>query len=745
MKKASLIILILFSFVQSKAQTTWKLVWSDEFDSTAINTSNWNHEVNGNGGGNNELQYYTARPENSLTENGRLEIIARQESYSGKSYTSARMTTQGKQSFTYGKIEAKIKLPLGKGLWPAFWMLGESISTAGWPACGEIDIMEHVNTENKTYGTIHWDNNGHAQYGGNTTTDFSLYHVYSIEWNDSTINWLLDGTQFFSANILNNINSTNEFHAPQFILLNMAVGGSWPGNPDNTTPFPDTMFVDYVRVYQLQATPTPITVSVSTSNGDSICPSGTTTLTASGATNYTWSPAEGLSATTGTSVIATPTVTTTYTVIGEDSGSADTATQVVTIRNIDDATFSYAINSFCVSGNDTPSKATSGGSFIISPTSNLSIDAGTGQIDITNTTNVGHYDITYTTNGICPNSSTVGIEVKDLSDASFAYASSSYCNNETSNPVIIQSLNAVAGIFSSSPSGLYFVSNFTGEINLATSAPITYTITNTIAAGGGCPQAIATASVTINASPAVSATSSTICSGTQITLAAAGATTYSWSTTPIQTGNSITVTPNLPTSYTVTGTTAGCTGSAVANVVVNPLPIITVNSETICIGTQGTLTASGAPQYVWQNGTISATITDSPSTPTTYTVIGTDVNGCSSHTTGTIYVVTDTSICSDNIVGVQNNQNSTPFSLSQNYPNPFSTSTNILFSIAEKVFTTLTVIDPMGREISSLISETLPAGKFAVQWNAGAFESGVYFYRLQAGEHSATRKLFLFK
>jgi beta-glucanase (GH16 family) len=233
---------------------TWNLVWSDEFDSTSVNGSNWTYDTGGSGWGNSELENYTNRPENASVRNGTLLIIARKEPYGGNSYTSARLKSQNLRTFTYGRIEARLKLPAGQGLWPAFWMLGSSITQVGWPKCGEIDVMEHINAVPLVYGTMHWDNNGHAQYGGNISCDVSQYHVYSVEWNSTAITWFVDGNQYWQGNIANNINSTDEFHSPFFIILNLAVGGSWPGNPDVTTPFPDTMEVDYVRVYQLATT-----------------------------------------------------------------------------------------------------------------------------------------------------------------------------------------------------------------------------------------------------------------------------------------------------------------------------------------------------------------------------------------------------------------------------------------------------------------------------------------------------------
>jgi beta-glucanase (GH16 family) len=236
--------------VAAAAAQTYQLVWSDEFNGTSVNTANWVFETGAGGWGNAEQQYY--RSQNATVSNGNLVITAKRESFGGAAYTSARMKTQGKKTFTYGKMEARIKLPLGQGLWPAFWMLGSNIGSVGWPKCGEIDVMEHINATNTVYGTIHWDNNGHAQYGGNTNTTPASYHVYSIEWTPSSIKWFVDGVQYHEANILNSINGTDEFHRPFFFLLNMAVGGNWPGQTIDNSKLPASMYVDYVRVYQLR-------------------------------------------------------------------------------------------------------------------------------------------------------------------------------------------------------------------------------------------------------------------------------------------------------------------------------------------------------------------------------------------------------------------------------------------------------------------------------------------------------------
>ncbi len=240
------------------AKAAYTLVWSDEFDGSSVNLNNWTFETGGGGWGNNELQYYT-NGLNATVSGGILTITARRENYENRQYTSTRIITRGKREFKYGRIEARIQIPMGKGLWPAFWTLGANIGNPNWPACGEIDIMEHVNTETVTHGYIHWDaGSGHASYGGSTSvSNPTAWHIYAIEWDASRIRWSVDGVTFVEANILNNVNGTEEFHLPHFILLNLAVGGDWPGSPDSSTVFPAYYRVDYVRVYQDNGTPVP--------------------------------------------------------------------------------------------------------------------------------------------------------------------------------------------------------------------------------------------------------------------------------------------------------------------------------------------------------------------------------------------------------------------------------------------------------------------------------------------------------
>tara|TARA_B110000211_G_C14086121_1_gene556779 strand:- start:312 stop:1319 length:1008 start_codon:yes stop_codon:yes gene_type:complete len=266
-------------FAQSQ---NWQLVWSDEFTTTI--GPDWIFETGrgSSGWGNNELQYY--RAENATIENGALVITAKEETFGGADYTSARMKTQGVKSWKYGKVESRISIPSFDGSWPAFWMLGESISSVGWPECGEIDIMEHVNKTSDVHGTIHWQdhNNSYANYGTSTSLTASGYHTYTIEWDSLKIEWFIDGVQFHIVNIENGVNGTSEFHKEFFILLNMAVGGNWPGFTVDDDSLPAKMLVDYVRVYQLgnptgisenkitdvQIFPNPATNTISIRNGN---------------------------------------------------------------------------------------------------------------------------------------------------------------------------------------------------------------------------------------------------------------------------------------------------------------------------------------------------------------------------------------------------------------------------------------------------------------------------------------------
>ena len=251
--KTLLILLISFLFsVKCGVSNGYKLVWSDEFNGKSIDPNKWKYDIGGDGWGNNELEYYTNRKENVYVSKGYLHIKAKKESYQGKDYTSARLLTKGKFEFKYGYVEAKIALPKGNGIWPAFWMLGRNIDQVGWPACGEIDILETINTENKVYSTCHWQSNGgHAQYGLNSKNfDVTKFHTYSLEWDSNYIRTFVDGTKFYEMKITGGTGNTGALHNKFFLILNVAVGGNWPGFSVDSKQLPTEMPVDYIRVYQ---------------------------------------------------------------------------------------------------------------------------------------------------------------------------------------------------------------------------------------------------------------------------------------------------------------------------------------------------------------------------------------------------------------------------------------------------------------------------------------------------------------
>jgi beta-glucanase (GH16 family) len=249
----------------------WKLVWSDEFngpdgppvDRSKIDRSKWALETGSGVWGNEELEYYTDRPANVFLRNGNLVIRALKEKFppsdpKASNYTSARLKTLGKFSRAYGRFEARIKLPFGQGMWPAFWMLGDDIDKAGWPACGEIDIMENIGKEpSLIHGSIHGPG-----YTGNVGIEapYSLpggqrfgddFHVFAVEWSPDSVAFFVDQTMYVKRTRADLRPGWKwVFDKPFFLILNLAVGGDWPGAPDSSTRFPQEMLVDYVRVYE---------------------------------------------------------------------------------------------------------------------------------------------------------------------------------------------------------------------------------------------------------------------------------------------------------------------------------------------------------------------------------------------------------------------------------------------------------------------------------------------------------------
>ena len=230
-----------------------EMVWNDEFNE--IDKDYWTFEIGrgNNGWGNQELQYYT--DDNAFIKDGHLVIEARNEVFGGSNYTSSRMITKDKFEFKYGRVDIRGVLPYGQGIWPAFWMLGANISEVGWPRCGEIDIMEMIGgqgRENEVHGTVHWDEGGHAYTGKSIKLPQGIFndefHVFSIVWDENSITWMMDDQPYNTFDL--SAPARNEFLNEFFVIFNLAVGGLWPGYPDQSTQFPQHLIVDYIRVFQ---------------------------------------------------------------------------------------------------------------------------------------------------------------------------------------------------------------------------------------------------------------------------------------------------------------------------------------------------------------------------------------------------------------------------------------------------------------------------------------------------------------
>ncbi len=247
-------------YVAPASYAGYSLVWSDEFNGSSVDPSTWTYEIGtgNNSWGNNELEYYTDRTQNSFVSDGHLIIEARAESFGGRNYTSARMITKNKKIFKFGRIDIRAKMPKGKGIWPALWMLGNNIDAVPWPACGEIDIMEMIGQEpNKIVGTFHWGNSiatralKWTSYTLSSGSFDQQFHVYSLIWKENEMKILIDDQMYAYMTPADMApGSTYPFNNDFFFIFNVAVGGQLPGSPDNTTVFPQRMAVDYIRVFQ---------------------------------------------------------------------------------------------------------------------------------------------------------------------------------------------------------------------------------------------------------------------------------------------------------------------------------------------------------------------------------------------------------------------------------------------------------------------------------------------------------------
>jgi beta-glucanase (GH16 family) len=238
----------------------WRLTWQDEFDSaagSAPESSRWRHDVGGGGFGNGQLEFNTEGNRNAVHDGqGNLVITARQENFQGNEYTSARITTNGTFSQAYGRFEARMRLPSGQGIWPAFWMLGTDIGDVGWPQCGEIDIMENIGRERaRMYGTLHGPGYSGGESIGATydlpsgQTFDAGFHTFAVEWEENVVRWYVDDN-LYQTRTPPDVPGEWVYDHEFFIILNLAIGGNFPGYPDGTATFPQTLVVDYVRVYE---------------------------------------------------------------------------------------------------------------------------------------------------------------------------------------------------------------------------------------------------------------------------------------------------------------------------------------------------------------------------------------------------------------------------------------------------------------------------------------------------------------
>jgi beta-glucanase (GH16 family) len=256
----AILLLLLFSIASLEAEPGWRIVWRDEFSgplNTEPDPSKWVYDLGNGGWGNHELEVYTNSREN-IFQDGTGNLVIRASKNSSGVLTSARIKTKSKFEVQYGKIEARLKIPRGQGMWPAFWMLGNNIETAGWPRCGEIDVMENIGKEpGIVHGTVHGP--GYSGKSG-ITSKYSppdalplsnSFHVYGLEWSPSFVKFFLDGTQYATVTPASlPKDAAWVYDHPFFLLLNLAVGGDWPGTPDESTGFPQTMLADWVRVWQ---------------------------------------------------------------------------------------------------------------------------------------------------------------------------------------------------------------------------------------------------------------------------------------------------------------------------------------------------------------------------------------------------------------------------------------------------------------------------------------------------------------
>ena len=335
---------------------TFKLVWEDLFDGTGSpDATKWGNELGYIR--NQELQYYTNSTQNLVQNGGSLEITVRKEAVpiNGYNYTSGSIVTKNKNSWVYGKIEGKLKMPIGKGMWSCFWTLGANYDQVFWPKCGEIDIVEHINSETFGHYTAHWQDLAGVKKSDGSKDAFTFqfdatqWHVYVIEWTPFSMKWFVDGIKVHEVNITNAINDTHSFHKPHYILLNQVIGGSWPGSPDATTVLPATMYCDYIKVYEYVPDTAPVVTGIFVSPSQFTLPiSNTFQLTTDffpvTVTNKTmqWQSSNTAIATVSASGVVTAVAAGKATITGTSVSGAKTSSSVVTV--VDPAGLNFVLN-----------------------------------------------------------------------------------------------------------------------------------------------------------------------------------------------------------------------------------------------------------------------------------------------------------------------------------------------------------------------------------------------------------------
>ncbi len=707
------LISILFLASELTLSQNYQLVWSDEFDGTELNINNWSRESGGSGWGNNELEYYTTREENSFVSNGALTIKALKESYGGRDYTSARLKTQGKKFFKYGKIEARIKLPYSQGIWPAFWTLGESINSVSWPACGEIDIMEMIggstsnNSDKKTYGTLHWDQSGHASYGGNYTLSSGIFaddfHTFGIIWDPEKITWYVDDVSFFSMDITSQ--DLDEFQKEQFIILNVAVGGAWPGNPNSTTVFPQTMEVDYVRVYQ-DVSQLPDINIITPIDNSKINPGDNLTINADVKFEGKISRVEFYQ----DAVKIGETIFEPYemNLSNVSSGCYNVYAIAYTDKGFSSksASVNFKVGSDCVEG-----------AYQILPAKIP------GEIEAENF-NLGGQGIAYYDNDASNSGGayriTEGVDIQECTDEGGGYNVGYINPNEWINyfvdvkemgvyniEVRAASNNTTGGAFHVEFDGV----DKTGSVN----------VPNT----NGWQNWTTVTAENISLTAGVHTMNIFFELG-NININKFGI--YHPNSTP----EIELLSPNGGESWQV---------GSVQEIKWNSVKVSDVK---IGLSTNGgsswsfvsNKTTSAFGVYRWK-------ISDTPSDNCLIQIVNNNdfsVTGKSSDK----FIITNTTDVNENKTSIQK------FSLSQNYPNPFNPTTKIKYTIpyigtTHSLSVRINVYNMLGKEIATLVNEKESPGEYEVEFDGSSLPSGIYYYRLQSGEFNETKKLVLLK